>query len=92
MRIWRPDGHPVATLTGHTDDVTGVAIAPDGSWLATTSTDETVRIWSIGESTMCAAVVRLEFGMHSVAIAEPSLVIACGGPNVYAFEFSHSKA
>ncbi|MEV5937030.1 NB-ARC domain-containing protein, partial [Streptomyces sp. NPDC052079] len=31
------------TLTGHTDWVRSVAIAPDGTWLATTSNDETVR-------------------------------------------------
>ncbi len=32
-------------LTGHTDRVLAVAVAPDGSWLASASWDETVRIW-----------------------------------------------
>jgi hypothetical protein len=42
-----PDADPrlLRTLTGHTNWVTGVAIAPDGTWLATTSHDRTVRIW-----------------------------------------------
>ncbi|MGW0504062.1 WD40 repeat domain-containing protein, partial [Micromonospora sp. NPDC003241] len=30
----------------HTDRVTGCAIAPDGTWLATTSNDGTARIWN----------------------------------------------
>jgi hypothetical protein len=39
--------HPALrrTLTGHTDNVHAVAIAPDGSWLATAGDDGTVRIW-----------------------------------------------
>ena len=91
VRIWRPDGYLVATLTGHTGCVRGVAIAPDGSWLASTSDDATVRIWGIGELTECAALVRLESASHSVVIAESGLLIAYGGTNVYAFEFSPSR-
>jgi WD40 repeat protein len=45
-RIWAADGTLRATLTGHTRRVTAVAIAPDGSWLATTSADKTARIWA----------------------------------------------
>jgi WD40 repeat protein len=33
------------TLTGHTGAVRQVAVAPDGSWLATASRDHTARIW-----------------------------------------------
>ncbi|MFI1106065.1 NB-ARC domain-containing protein [Streptomyces melanogenes] len=38
-------GEELTRLTGHTGPVNGVAIAPDGSWLATTGNDTTVRIW-----------------------------------------------
>ena len=37
----------MSTLAGHTGPVTGVAIAPDGSWLAIASQDTTARIWGI---------------------------------------------
>jgi WD40 repeat protein len=34
-----------AVLTGHTDAVRAVAVAPDGSWLATSGDGDTVRVW-----------------------------------------------
>jgi hypothetical protein len=39
--------HPALSrvLTGHTSWVTALGVAPDGSWLASASDDETVRIW-----------------------------------------------
>ncbi|MFG3323914.1 NB-ARC domain-containing protein [Streptomyces sp. NPDC048171] len=35
-------------LNGHQQAVTCVAVAPDGSWLASTSLDRTVRLWEVG--------------------------------------------
>ncbi len=40
-----PDPAQRRTMSGHTDCVTGVAVAPDGTWLATASRDGTARIW-----------------------------------------------
>jgi WD40 repeat protein len=39
--------HPALrrTLTGHTSSVRAMAIAPDGSWLATAGNEDTARIW-----------------------------------------------
>jgi WD40 repeat protein len=50
VRIWDPHtGQTRHTLTGHTADVTAMAVAPDGSWLATGSSyggsDDDMRIW-----------------------------------------------
>jgi WD40 repeat protein len=44
-RIWAADGTLRATLTGHKGGVGAVAIAPDGTWLATGDVG-TVRIWA----------------------------------------------
>ncbi|MBE1582910.1 NB-ARC domain-containing protein [Nonomuraea angiospora] len=45
-RLWTPEGDRIASLDGHHDMVTAIAIAPDSGWLATGDHSPTVRIWS----------------------------------------------
>lgn len=40
-----PESRLIRTLTEHTGRVEAIAIAPDGTWLATASSDTTVRLW-----------------------------------------------
>ena len=40
-------GGELVTLTGHTDSVWGVAFSPDGTLLATASTDRTATVWDV---------------------------------------------
>ncbi len=51
-----PDPALLRTLTGHTDEVTALAIAPDSTWLATGSADKTVRIWDSATGRLTAAL------------------------------------
>ena len=47
MRLWDAlTGEPCATLT-HTSFVWELAFGPDGTWLATGSADERLRIWDL---------------------------------------------
>lgn len=48
VHVWRVgDGTRVQTFTGHTWRVTGVAYAPDGQHLASSSLDGTIRLWTL---------------------------------------------
>jgi WD40 repeat protein len=58
----------VCTLTGHTERVWAVAIAPDGTWLVTASGDRTARIWA-ADGTVRAVLTGHEDVVRKVAIA-----------------------
>lgn len=48
IKLWDvASGRELLTLTSHTGWVMGLAFSPDGKWLASTSLDGTVKIWSL---------------------------------------------
>jgi WD40 repeat protein len=47
IKLWRPDGTLVTTLTGHTDSVRGLGFSADGFRLASASFDSTVILWNL---------------------------------------------
>jgi WD40 repeat protein len=65
-------------LTGHTSGVNAVAIAPDGTWLATGSTDQTTRIWDAATGQERAALTGHEGAVNEVAIAPDGTWLATG--------------
>ncbi|MFF3691471.1 NB-ARC domain-containing protein [Streptomyces sp. NPDC002187] len=67
------------TLTGHTDEVSSVAISPDGTWMATVGGDGDVRIWERGTGS-CTAVLTGNIGLvKSVAISPDGTWLATAG-------------
>jgi WD40 repeat protein len=44
-----PESPQLRTLTGHTGKVNAVAVAADGSWLASGGDDATIRIWDLAD-------------------------------------------
>ncbi len=56
-------------LTGHTDGVEAVAVAPDGSWLVTGSRDGTARIWDVPTGQRRATLTGHTDGVEAVAVA-----------------------
>ena len=47
IHLWNVNtGEPIRTLTGHTGFVSSIAYSPDGSTLASGSSDSTIRLWN----------------------------------------------
>ena len=63
------------TLTGHTSAVNAVAVAPDGTWLATSTNDATVRIWDPATGTAVTAL-RVAGNVQALAAVDSLLVMA----------------
>jgi len=69
--------HTVRTLNGHSNSVRCVAFSPDGSPLASGSSDDTVRLWQVADGTLLRT---LEVGsaVTSVAFSLDGAVLASG--------------
>ena len=87
MRIWDVvTGRERATLTGHTGPVTAVAVAPDGSWLASGSVDRTVRIWDPATG-HAQAMMRLDDIVTALTWLSAKALVVGGTVGLYVFEF-----
>ncbi|HXL87390.1 MAG TPA: WD40 repeat domain-containing protein, partial [Streptosporangiaceae bacterium] len=65
-------------LTGHKGAVWAVAVAPDGSWLATGSADGTVRIWDAATGQERAVLTGHKDSVLAVAVAPDGSWLATG--------------
>jgi WD40 repeat protein len=73
-------------LAGHTDAVTALAVAPDGSWIATGGNDGTARIWDPA-TPQPQALMRVD-GAISVCSWLGCNALAVGGSaGLYLFRF-----
>jgi WD40 repeat protein len=83
-RLWTPEGDRIASLDGHHDMVTAIAIAPDGSWLATGDHSATVRIWNRQGRLLATCHENTFFGRISGLAISPdgTWLAACAGPVV----------
>jgi WD40 repeat protein len=77
--LWRL-GHPErATLSGHRGTVTGVAVTPDGSLIATASEDGTVKVWDGVSGLERATLTGHKGPVQAVAISGDGKLVASAG-------------
>ena len=80
---WPPPDLPSSVLrrvlAGHTGRVVAVAVAPDGSWLASGGWDKTVRIWDVATGQERATLTGHTGIVIAVAVAPDGSWLASGG-------------
>jgi WD40 repeat protein len=77
VRVWNVEtGLLAQTLLGHTDSINCVAFGPDGTWLASGSRDETVRLFDVASG---ATIRTLDVGgaVEALAISGDGRFLAC---------------
>ncbi|MEV4924325.1 nSTAND1 domain-containing NTPase [Streptomyces roseoverticillatus] len=67
---------PGNQLTGHTDDVYGVAISPNGRTVATASNDHTAKLWDIASQRLLATLAGHTGQVVTVAFSPDGRLIA----------------
>jgi WD40 repeat protein len=71
-------GRNLATIGGHSDEVTAVNFSPDGKSLATTSLDGTIKIWDVSAAAI-AGRVKLARTLSGMAIPVESAAFSGDG-------------
>jgi cytochrome c len=77
IRLWPLAGGAPRVLEGHTQNVNGVAFAPDGRTLVSVSYDQSVRIWPLAGSS-APTVVAMPSPLNAVSVGRDG-EIAVGG-------------
>jgi WD40 repeat protein len=68
----------VNTLTGHTDLVFSATLSPDNQWLASGSSDKTVRLWSLSDPTKTHTLTGHTNSVFSVTFSPDNQWLASG--------------
>jgi len=88
VRIWdAATGQQQALLAGHDSLVRAVAVAPDGSWLASVGGhDGTVRIWDAA-TWHTQATMRADNNITTCAWLDSDALVLGGSAGLYLFSF-----
>ena len=83
-----PQGREKFTLPGHTEWVFSVAFSPDGTTLASSSWDGTVRLWNVTTGQEEATFTAHTYWVPSVAFSPDGSTLASGGSAILLWDMS----
>jgi WD40 repeat protein len=70
-------------LLGHTDSVTGCAISPDGRWIVSAASDNTLKVWHM-QTGQCLLTFPVDGALSGCAFhPDGEHLVACGAQGVY---------
>jgi len=80
-RVWEAaTGREQLTLSGHTDDVVGLAFSHDGQWIATASRDATLKVWDAATGRELLTI-KHSVALNAVAFSPDDSQLAAGDEN-----------
>jgi WD40 repeat protein len=80
VRLWEASsGQPLATLSGHTGGVRGMALSADGQLVASGSFDGMVRLWEASSGQPLATLSGHTGGVYGVALSADGQLLASSG-------------
>lgn len=79
LRLWNTDGHPLRIISAHMGWITCVTWSNDGQRLASSSTDQTVKVWDAATGECLQTCKGSGNLVRSVAFSPDQSMLASGG-------------
>ncbi|MBI4850825.1 MAG: AAA-like domain-containing protein [Acidobacteria bacterium] len=76
--FWKLSHPDLVTFKGHTNGVNSIAFSPDGKFLASGSSDKTIKLWDITSSKVLAVFQGHTSGVISIAFSPDGKFLASG--------------